>query len=277
MDLTESSHTSGTICTPPDILGRPERAGGDEVFACIELRFCFSRSSCRSRRRCVSAQDRTADQGVYTSAQAARGAAVFDAHCVFCHREGGTAPVLAGERFTKSFADSTLLAVFTTIQTTMPREAPGSLTEKEYVDVVAHLLEAEWLSGRHDRAGSGRSRGHQGSGQGRRLEFRLVHVVGCLSQAGRVWTLAQATDPVRTRAPEAADDAEAAQLDACAARSPVVQAPAGLRRTGWVDRPESGCKRLPHAFRRRGASERHLDENPHGPLPGLRYNFCPNP
>ena len=88
----------------------------------------------------ASAQDKTADQGVYTSAQAARGSTVFDAHCVSCHREGGTAPVLAGERFTKSFADATLLAVFTTIQTTMPRQAPGSLTEAEYVDAVAHLL-----------------------------------------------------------------------------------------------------------------------------------------
>jgi mono/diheme cytochrome c family protein len=88
----------------------------------------------------VVAQDRTADQGVYTSAQAARGGTAFEEHCVSCHREGGNAPVLAGERFTKSFADSTLLSVFTTIQTTMPRQAPGSLTESEYMDILAHLL-----------------------------------------------------------------------------------------------------------------------------------------
>jgi len=37
--------------------------------------------------------------------------------------------------------------------------------------------------------------------------------VGCLAQAGRVWTLSKASDPVRTRAPEAATDAEAAELD----------------------------------------------------------------
>ena len=52
----------------------------------------------------LSAQDKTADQGVYTAAQAARGAAVFETHCVTCHREGGTAPVLAGERFTRTAA-----------------------------------------------------------------------------------------------------------------------------------------------------------------------------
>ena len=162
----------------------------------------------------LSAQDKTADQGVYTAAQAARGAAVFDAHCVTCHREpGGTAPVLAGERFTKSFADATLRAVFTTIQTTMPRGAPGSLTEAEYVDIVAHLLR---LNGYPDGVNELASAGLgdiKVPGQGGSLEFTLVQVVGCLAQAGRVWTLGSATDPVRTRAPDAATDAEAAQLD----------------------------------------------------------------
>ena len=168
----------------------------------------------------VSAQDKTADQGVYTSAQAARGAAVFEAHCVSCHREGGTAPVLAGERFTKSFADATLLAVFTTVQTTMPRNAPGSLMEKEYVDVVAHLLKLNgYADGMTELAVAGLG-DIKVPGQGGNLEFTLVHVVGCLVQAGRVWTLSRATDPVRTRAPEAASDPEAAQLD---------QAPLGAR------------------------------------------------
>jgi S-disulfanyl-L-cysteine oxidoreductase SoxD len=161
----------------------------------------------------VSAQDKTADQGVYTSAQAARGATVFEAHCVACHREGGTAPVLAGERFTKSFADATLLAVFTTVQTTMPRNAPGSLTEKEYVDVVAHLLKLNgYADGMTELAVAGLG-DIKVPGQGGSLEFTLVHVVGCLAQAGRVWTLGRATDPVRTRAPEPASDTEAAQLD----------------------------------------------------------------
>lgn len=168
----------------------------------------------------VSAQDKTADQGVYTSAQAVRGAAVFDAHCVACHREGGTAPVLAGERFTRTFADATLLSVFTTIQTTMPRNAPNSLTEREYVDVVAHLLKLNgYADGMTELAVAGLG-DIKVPGKGGNLEFTLVHVVGCLAQGGRVWTLAKATDPIRTRAPEPATDDEAAQLD---------QAPLGAR------------------------------------------------
>jgi len=161
----------------------------------------------------VSAQDKTADQGVYTSAQAARGAAVFEAHCVSCHREGGSAPVLAGARFTKAFADATLLSVFTTIQTTMPRNAPGALSEMEYVDVVAHLLRLNGFADGMTELAVAALGDIKVPGQGGSLEFSLVHVVGCLAQAGRVWTLSKASDPVRTRAPEAATDAEAADLD----------------------------------------------------------------
>lgn len=161
----------------------------------------------------VSAQAKTADQGVYTSAQAARGATVFEAHCVSCHREGGTAPVLAGARFTKSFADATLLSVFTTIQTTMPRNAPNSLSEAEYVDTVAHLLRLNGYPDGMTELAVARLGDIKVPGQGGSLDFTLVHVVGCLAQAGRVWTLGKATDPVRTRAPEVATDAEAAELD----------------------------------------------------------------
>ncbi len=161
----------------------------------------------------ASAQDKTADQGVYTSAQAARGASVFEAHCVTCHKEGGTAPVLAGARFTKSFADSTLLAVFTTIQTTMPRQAPASLTGTEYVDALAYLLKLNGYPDGMTELAVGGLGDIKVPGQGGSLEFTLVHVVGCLAQMGRTWTLSQATDPIRTRAPEPATDAEAADLD----------------------------------------------------------------
>jgi S-disulfanyl-L-cysteine oxidoreductase SoxD len=160
-----------------------------------------------------SAQDKTADQGVYTNAQAIRGAMVWEAHCASCHREGGNAPVLAGERFTKSFADATLLSVFTTVQTTMPRNAPNSLTAVEYVDVVAHLLKLNGYPDGMSELAVADLGDIKVPGQGGSLDFTLVHVVGCLSQSGRVWTLGKATDPVRTRAPEPATDAEAADLD----------------------------------------------------------------
>jgi S-disulfanyl-L-cysteine oxidoreductase SoxD len=163
----------------------------------------------------VTAQEKTVDQGVYTAAQAARGAKVYDSSCTTCHREpGGVAPVIAGERFTRAFGDATLQSLFTTIKTTMPRNAPGSLSDTEYTDVVAHLLRLNsYPDGMNELALSDLP-GIKIPGQSGSLEFALVQVVGCLAQAGRNWTLAGGTDPTRTREPEPAKDDEAARLEA---------------------------------------------------------------
>jgi hypothetical protein len=88
------------------------------------------------------AQEKTVDQGrLHIRAGSARREAVREQlHRCATANLAATAPVLAGERFTKTFSDATLQTVFTTIKTTMPRNAPGSLSDPEYVDLVAHLL-----------------------------------------------------------------------------------------------------------------------------------------
>ena len=161
------------------------------------------------------AQEKSVEQGVYTAAQAARGAKLFESNCATCHREpGGTAPVLAGERFTKTFSDATLQVVFTTIKTTMPRNAPGALSDTEYVDVVAHLLKINSYADGMNELAVADLPGIKIPGQSGSLDFALVQVVGCLAQNGRVWTLSRASEPVRTREPEAPKDDAVAQLDA---------------------------------------------------------------
>jgi quinoprotein glucose dehydrogenase len=161
------------------------------------------------------AQDKTVDQGVYTAAQATRGAKIFEGNCTMCHREpGGTAPVLAGEQFTKTFSDATLQTVFTTIKTTMPRNAPGALSDAEYVDIVTHLLRLNSYADGMNELALDDLPGIKIPGQTGNLDFALVQVVGCLAQAGRAWTLSRATDPVRTREPEVPKDDEAGRLDA---------------------------------------------------------------
>ena len=163
----------------------------------------------------VDAQDKTVDQGVYTASQAARGGKVFESQCATCHREvGGVAPVLAGDRFTRAFGDATLQTVFTTIKTTMPRTAPGSLSDTEYTDIVAHLLRLNSYPDGMSELAVADLPGIKIPGQTGNLEFALVQVVGCLAQSGRNWTLNSATDPARTREPDAAKDDEAAKLDA---------------------------------------------------------------
>lgn len=148
---------------------------------------------------------RTVADGVYTDAQAARGAAVYDAACAGCHRAdlgGASGPALREERFAREFADRDLKALFTKTATTMPRGAPGSLGESVYLDVVAHLLKEngfpagsrELTAGALDgiRVLPGRPRPLPPVG-----DFSYVEVIGCLTAGPQhTWMITQGSDPV---------------------------------------------------------------------------------
>ena len=81
--------------------------------------------------------------------------------------------------------------------------------------------------------------------------------------------LGKATDPVRTRAPEAASDAEAAELDQAAlgTRSFRLQQVYGAP-AGWTGQ-KVASKGLFDPVWRRGTRERHLDEGALDALPEL--------
>jgi mono/diheme cytochrome c family protein len=82
--------------------------------------------------------------GVYTDAQAKRGAALYTQHCEPCHGsslEGSDlAPPLTGGPFDSHWNDMALFELFERMRTSMPANAPGSLSPQENVDVLAHLL-----------------------------------------------------------------------------------------------------------------------------------------
>jgi mono/diheme cytochrome c family protein len=167
----------------------------------------------------LAAQDRTTGEGVYTSAQAMRGATVFQNSCAVCHQTDGIAPTLTGDRFERFWTDANLNSLFTQIKTAMPRNAPGSLSEAAYVDVVAHLLASNGFpAGTDELVPSGMTGvriATAGATAGAVPDFALVQVVGCLAEAAnKSWTLRRATEPVRTREPEAPAESETSQLDA---------------------------------------------------------------
>jgi len=89
--------------------------------------------------------------GVYTEAQAARGADGFAGHCASCHGAslGGTgeAPALAGARFLSDFDGLTLGDLFDRIRTSMPQDNPASLTREQYADILAYILKANAVPG----------------------------------------------------------------------------------------------------------------------------------
>ena len=92
------------------------------------------------------AQGRTAWDGVYSEAQAARGKAAYEAQCAFCHqsdlRGQGFAPGLIEDTFTSRWQDGNLGDLLTIVKATMPQDKPASLTDEEYAAIVAYLLQA---------------------------------------------------------------------------------------------------------------------------------------
>ena len=92
----------------------------------------------------VAAQEKTQWDGVYTDAQAKRGAAVYAKECQECHGEllegKGEAPSLAGGEFAAAWNELSLNDLFERVRKSMPKETPGSLTRPQYADAIAFIL-----------------------------------------------------------------------------------------------------------------------------------------
>ena len=74
---------------------------------------------------------RSAQDGVYTDAQAARGQALYDKQCASCHGQGLkglAAPPLVGDVFAATWQGQPLLELASKIRNTMPADAPGTLS-----------------------------------------------------------------------------------------------------------------------------------------------------
>ena len=88
----------------------------------------------------------TATDGIYSAEQSARGAAVYDAHCVMCHAVGMTggagSPAIVGRGFMIGWARESVGALLDNLRATMPTGQAGALSDQQYADVLATILEA---------------------------------------------------------------------------------------------------------------------------------------
>ena len=92
----------------------------------------------------------SARDGVFTEAQANRGQTVYAGACGACHgrRLNGapddpdmrSTPPLARAPFLREWEGRSLATLFEYMRATMPENNPGSLTDEEYVDVIAYML-----------------------------------------------------------------------------------------------------------------------------------------
>ena len=74
-----------------------------------------------------------------------QGAAIYSQKCAICHgdsMEGKVGPALAGEQFlsVSQFQELTAGFLYRTMSKQMPKNAPGSLSKTEYLDVLAYIL-----------------------------------------------------------------------------------------------------------------------------------------
>jgi alcohol dehydrogenase (cytochrome c) len=81
----------------------------------------------------------------YAAEQAERGATLYSKHCASCHGdrlEGGAGRPLTGPAFTQTWGQATRSAddLYYVMHSSMPLPAAGSLTEREYVDLLAFIL-----------------------------------------------------------------------------------------------------------------------------------------
>lgn len=94
----------------------------------------------------VAAAPPAAPPGFYTRDQATRGQMVYIQYCLRCHGArlaGADGPPLQGPSFGASMTKGRMSthALFAFIKGGMPMNAPGSLSEREYLDVLAYILE----------------------------------------------------------------------------------------------------------------------------------------
>ena len=92
--------------------------------------------------------------GVYTEEQAELGRTIYAAQCAVCHGnrgEGGgdpdfpDGPALAGATFLRNWEGRSVSTLFEVTRATMPQINPGSLSDEQYINVVAHMLELSRL------------------------------------------------------------------------------------------------------------------------------------
>jgi mono/diheme cytochrome c family protein len=171
-----------------------------------------------------AAQNKTVWSGIYTEAQATSGQATYNPAWSGCHSPslvGGAspgAPAVKGEKFMEAWREDSLESLFTKIRTTMPRRDPKSLSEKETVDIVAYIMQAnEFPVGSELSASSlGAIRIQRQDGPKPLPNYAIVSVVGCMTQDGENWSLTKAADPSRLRV---AEKATADELKAAGAKS----------------------------------------------------------
>jgi mono/diheme cytochrome c family protein len=90
------------------------------------------------------AQNAPGSSGWYTTAQAANGAKAYQKACASCHGanlQGTMGPALVGKQFWLTYGGKKVSTPWSDVHTQMPMSAPGSVSAKNSIDIMAFLLQ----------------------------------------------------------------------------------------------------------------------------------------
>jgi mono/diheme cytochrome c family protein len=142
--------------------------------------------------------------GVYTEQQSQRGREQYDAICASCHE--GDEPEAAppkGSEFIERWREAPVSFLYNFIHTRMPGNKPGSLSEQNYVDLIAYILQANGYRAGTSELTAAKTNGILlvgPDGPQALPATALVRAVGCLTAGSDgEWALASAGVPVRVR------------------------------------------------------------------------------
>jgi mono/diheme cytochrome c family protein len=98
---------------------------------------------------------RTIWSGVFSAAQAKRGEAIAGRRCASCHNAdlagGQDGPALVGSDVRQAWSGTTAGNLFDRIRTTMPADAPQSLSAQDTADLLAFIFsQNEWPAGERE-------------------------------------------------------------------------------------------------------------------------------
>jgi mono/diheme cytochrome c family protein len=89
---------------------------------------------------------KTVWDGIFTAEQAGHGAAAYAERCGSCHgpslQGSEEAPGLAGGEFLSHYDRQTVADLFERVRTTMPQNAPATLSREQYAEVLAFLMQS---------------------------------------------------------------------------------------------------------------------------------------
>jgi len=92
----------------------------------------------------LQSSSQTIWSGVFSAAQAKRGEAIAGKRCATCHNAdlagGQDGPALVGADVLQAWSGTTAADLFDKIKTTMPADAPQSLSPQETADLVAFIF-----------------------------------------------------------------------------------------------------------------------------------------